>query len=187
MPWGLDRLETRVWRIMAEDAVAGPAVVRVWDGAGIHRGTGSAAADDGRAAAGILLGHHRDRPRPVLDVVHAGDTGSRAIREATPFQWDVAYAQALAELVYRTDGSIWLGEWHTRPGERSRSSRLDLTSYRRLLNDPELAFTFFLTVIVLTGLADGWRHPRLTGWVVFTADVWPLLCRSRIHGGGSTE
>jgi integrative and conjugative element protein (TIGR02256 family) len=123
----------------------------------------------------------------VLDVVHAGDAGPRAIREAAFFRRDVAHAQALADLAYRTDGSIWLGEWHTHPDRLSRPSQLDLTSYRQMLNDPALAFTFFLAMIVLPGPSGGWHRPRLTGWVVSTADIWPALLRSRIHAGGFTK
>lgn len=161
-----------------------PLIVTVTDTCRAAMSLYVAAADDGRETGGILLGHHHDLPRPLLDVVHTGDAGPRAIRQATLFRRDVAYAQAVADLAYSTDGSIWLGEWHTHPGGPARPSRLDLTSYRRMLGDPELAFTFFLAVIVLPGQADGWHRPRLTGWVVSTADVWPVLLHPRVHPEG---
>ena len=164
-----------------------PLIVTLTDTCRAEISPHAAAADDGRETGGVLLGHHYDRPRPVLDVVHAGDAGSRAFREANHFRRDVAHAQALADLAYRTDGSIWLGEWHTHPDGLSRPSQLDLTSYRRMLNDPELAFTFFLAVIVLPDRVDRWHRPRLTGWVVSTAVAWPVPLRSRIHGGGFTK
>jgi len=40
----------------------------------------------------------------------------------------------------------------------------DLTSYRNILKDQELAFDVFLTALVLPGQADGWHTPDLTGW-----------------------
>ena len=141
----------------------------------------AARAEDGRETGGILLGHHRDRPRPVLDVVHAGDAGPRAVRHAAAFRRDVLHAQALADLAYRTDGSIWIGEWHTHPNGPPRPSRRDLTSYRRMLSDPELAFHVFLAMIVLPGQDCGWHRPRLTGWVVTTADAWPVPLLRRAH------
>jgi integrative and conjugative element protein (TIGR02256 family) len=144
----------------------------------------AAAAEDGREAGGILLGHHHDRPQSVIDVVHAGDAGPRSVRQISLFRRDVAHAQALADLAYSTDGSIWLGEWHTHPRGLSQPSRLDLTSYQRMLADPELGFTFFLAVIVLPSQAGGWHHPCLNGWVISTADIWPVRLQPRTHAQG---
>jgi len=141
-------------------------------------------ADDGRETGGILLGHYHHRAQPVIDVVHAGDAGPRAVRRAALFRRDVTHAQALADLTYSTDGSIWLGEWHTHPGTLSEPSRLDLTSYRQVLGDPELAFAFFLAVIVLPGQTKGWRRPCLAGWVVSTAEIWSVRLQPRAHPQG---
>jgi len=110
-----------------------------------------------------------------------------AVRETALFRQDVAHVQAAADLAYRTGGSIWLSEWHAHPASLSRPSQLDLTSYRRMLSDSALAFTFLLAMMVIPGLSGGWRRPRLTGWVVSIADIWPVLLRSRIHTGGFTE
>ena len=108
-----------------------PVIVTVTDTCRAAVSRYAAAAEDGRETGGILLGHHRDRPRPVLDAVHAGDAGPRAVRQPDAFRRDVRHAQELADLAYRTDGSIWIGEWHTHPGGSPRPSRRDLTSYRR--------------------------------------------------------
>lgn len=93
------------------------------------------------------------------------------MREAVAFRRDVPHAQTLADLAYNTDGSIWLGEWHTHPGSPGRPSRRDLASYRNILADAELAFEVFLAIIVMPGRAHGWRRPRLTGWIVSRADA----------------
>jgi integrative and conjugative element protein (TIGR02256 family) len=158
-----------------------PVIVTVTDTCRAAVSRLAASAEDGRETGGILLGHDRDRPRPVLDAVHAGDAGPHAVRQAAAFRRDVPHAQALADLVYRTDGSIWIGEWHTHPAGPARPSRRDLTSYRRMLSDPELAFRVFLTVIVIPGEDYGWHRPLLTGWVVTTADVWPVPLLRRAH------
>lgn len=144
------------------------------------------AAADGRETGGILLGHHHNYSRPVLDVVHAGDAGPRAVRQAAFFQRYVTHAQTLADVTYSADGSVWLGERHTHPGRLSKPSFLDLASYRQMLHDPELEFTFFLAVIVLSGQADGWHRPCLTGWVVNTANVWSVRLQPRIHPQGAS-
>lgn len=132
------------------------------------------AAADGRETGGILLGHHQERPMPMLDVVHAGDAGPRAIRRADEFRRDVRHAQALADLAYSTDDSIWLGEWHTHLDGPAQPSYRDLASYRRVLGDPELAFHVFLSVIVLPDSDIGWKRPLLAGWAVSTAEAWPV-------------
>jgi integrative and conjugative element protein (TIGR02256 family) len=141
----------------------------------------AATAEDGRETGGILLGHHRERPRPILDAVHAGDAGPRAVRQAAAFRRDVQHAQALADLAYRTDGSVWIGEWHTHPSGPPRPSRRDLTSYRRLLRDPELAFQAFLSMIILPSRDCGLGRPNFVGWVVTTADAWPVPLLRRAH------
>jgi integrative and conjugative element protein (TIGR02256 family) len=140
----------------------------------------AATADDDRETGGVLLGHHHFRPRPVLDVVHAGDAGPRAIRQPDGFRRDASHAQAFADLSYRTDGSIWLGEWHTHPGGPARPCRRDLTSYRRLLHDPGLGFEVFLTVIVLPDMATGWQRPRTAGWLVTATQAWPVSLLRRV-------
>jgi integrative and conjugative element protein (TIGR02256 family) len=136
-------------------------------------------AADGRESGGVLLGHHHTQPDQLLDVVHAGNAGPRAVRRADFFRRDVAHAQALADLAYVTDGSVWLGEWHTH-ATGSAPSVQDLVSYHLLLADPELDFHLFLAVIVLPGPDHGWDRPRLSGWLVAPGQARqvPLLRRT---------
>ena len=140
----------------------------------------AAASADGRETGGILLGHHHRYPRPLLDVVHAAGPGPLAARRAEFFRRDVRHAQAVADLAYRTDGSIWIGDWHTHPGGPALPSTTDLASYRSLLADADLDFEVFLTVIVTPDPATGWTRPRLTGWLITTAHVRPARLRARL-------
>ncbi|MEZ0108758.1 integrative and conjugative element protein (TIGR02256 family) [Catenulispora sp. EB89] len=140
----------------------------------------AASSADGRETGGILLGHHRAHPQPVLDVVHAPGPGPQAVRRADFFRRDVRYAQAMADLAYRTDASIWIGDWHSHPGGPSRPSATDLTSYRALLTDAELGFEVFLTVIVTPDAATGWNHPRLTAWLITTRSVRLAALHARL-------
>ena len=141
----------------------------------------AAAAADGRETGGVLLGHHHLRPQPTLDVVHAGDAGPDAVRQPVAFRRDVAHAQALADRAYYTDGSIWLGDWHTHPAGPARPSRRDLASYRLLFSDAELAFEVFLAVIVVPGQPQDWHRPRITGWIVSPDDNQPVPLLRRTY------
>lgn len=141
--------------------------------------TGARSAADGRETGGVLLGHYRAQADQLLDVVHAGDAGPRAVRRANFFRRDVAHAQALADLAYVTDGSIWLGEWHTHATGPAPSVQ-DLVSYDLLLTDPELHFHLLLAVIALPDPDHRWDRPRLSGWLVTPSQARqvPLLRRT---------
>ena len=165
----------------SEDKTKCPVIVTVTDTCRAAVSRYAATAEDGRETGGILLGHHRERPRPIIDAVHAGDAGPHAVRQVAAFRRDVRHAQALADLAYRTDGSVWIGEWHTHPPGSPQPSSRDLTSYRRLLKDPELAFHVFLTMIILPSRDCGWSRPNFVGWVVTTADTWPVPLLRRAH------
>jgi integrative and conjugative element protein (TIGR02256 family) len=138
------------------------------------------ASADGRETGGILLGRHHDYPRPVLDVVHAAGPGPRAVRRPGFFRRDVRHAQALADLTYCTDSSVWIGDWHTHPGGPALPSDTDLASYRNLLADSELGFEVFLTVIVTSDPAKGWTRPLPTGWLITIACALPVGLRGRL-------
>jgi len=137
------------------------------------------ASADGRETGGILLGHLHEYPRPVLDIVHAAGPGPQAVRRADFFRRDVRHAQAVADLTYRTDASVWIGDWHTHLGGPALPSNTDLASYRTLLADAELGFEVFLTVIVTPEPTKGWIRPRLNGWLITTARVLPAPLRTR--------
>lgn len=139
------------------------------------------ASADGLETGGILLGHYRTHPRPVLDVVHAAGPGPRAVRQTDFFRRDVRHAQAVADLAYCTDASIWIGDWHTHPGGPAQPSDTDLASYRTLLADRDLRFEVFLTVIVTSDPTTGWRRALPTGWLITTASVLPAQLRARLR------
>ncbi|WP_262705625.1 MULTISPECIES: Mov34/MPN/PAD-1 family protein [Streptomyces] len=105
-------------------------------------------ADNSRETGGILLGHH---VHDAMIVRHAGTPGPDAVQTPTYFLRDLAHAQ---------DHSVWIGEWHTHPTSRPIPSTRDATTYRQLLNDPELAFHSFIAVI----LGPRAPHWDMTAW-----------------------
>jgi integrative and conjugative element protein (TIGR02256 family) len=103
-------------------------------------------ASDGRETGGVLLGDINTDG--VADVRHAGDPGPAAVRTPTFFLRDLAHAQQLAGNAFETDGSIWIGEWHTHPTTEPAPSTTDIETYRNLLADPELQFIVILSIII---------------------------------------
>lgn len=133
----------------------------------------AAQAADGRETGGILLGHDPGlTARPL--VRHVGDAGPNAVRRRSTFVRDQAHAQTLAERQHCVDRSVWIGDWHTHLIALPEPSDRDLTSYRRLLDDPDLSFARFLAVIVLAGPDDDWSRPSLHAWS-FTGSVLRAL------------
>ncbi|MEU8633241.1 Mov34/MPN/PAD-1 family protein [Amycolatopsis sp. NPDC048633] len=104
------------------------------------------AAGDGRETGGILLGNIN--ADGVADVRYAGDPGPAAVRTQAFFLRDRAHAQRLADTAFATDGSIWIGEWHTHPSTEPVPSRTDVDTYLTLLTDPELQFTVIVSIII---------------------------------------
>jgi integrative and conjugative element protein (TIGR02256 family) len=94
---------------------------------------------------GILLGH--DLGHQIL-ITAAGDPGPGAIHTPTRFRRDLVHAGKLADAAYEHDRSVWVGDWHTHPRGPTRPSRYELRTYRSFLDDPELDFDRFLTLIV---------------------------------------
>ncbi|MFE2472082.1 Mov34/MPN/PAD-1 family protein [Streptomyces mirabilis] len=101
-------------------------------------------ADHSTETGGILLGHHT---HDTVTVHHAGTPGPAAVRTPTYFLRDLAHAQALADEAFASDGSVWVGEWHTHPTSRPIPSARDAATYRQLLDDPELGFHSVIAVI----------------------------------------
>ncbi|MFF9077951.1 Mov34/MPN/PAD-1 family protein [Streptomyces sp. NPDC014872] len=101
-------------------------------------------ADHTTETGGILLGHHT---HDIVTIHHAGTPGPAAVRTPTYFLRDLAHAQALADEAFTSDGSVWVGEWHTHPASRPIPSARDAATYRKLLNDPELGFHSVIAVI----------------------------------------
>ena len=96
-------------------------------------------AGDGLETGGILLGHDGGLARPIT-VTACGGPGPLVIRRRSYFRRDLGHASALAEQAVTVDGSAWIGEWHTHDTAMPEPSDRDLRTYRRLLDDPELAF-----------------------------------------------
>lgn len=95
-------------------------------------------------------------------VLHAAGPGPRAQHGARFFQRDLAHTQEIAEQLYRSDGSHWIGEWHTHIDVPPVPSEADLETYLRHVTDPDLKFDRFLALIVsLSGTV-----PTLAGWSV---------------------
>ncbi|MEV7886917.1 Mov34/MPN/PAD-1 family protein [Streptomyces sp. NPDC002817] len=122
-------------------------------------------ADHAFETGGILLGHHIES---TVTIHHAGTPGPSAVRTPSFFLRDLAHAQTLAEEAFATDGSLWVGEWHTHPTSRPIPSTRDVGTYQQLVDDPELGFHSFISVIFSlsqrrwTGAAWACRHDRIT-------------------------
>lgn len=109
---------------------------------------------------GILLGHDFG---DVLQVTVAGDPGPNAQRRRDRFLRDRDHAEHLAADAWEADRAQWIGEWHTHPTTPPVPSPIDLASYARHLQDPDLSFDRFLSVIV--GLDDRGEE-LVAGWIV---------------------
>ena len=103
------------------------------------------AVTDGMETGGILLGHVTDGTALVR---YAGDPGPRAVRRRDFFLRDLDHAQELADAAFDTDGSIWIGEWHSHVEAPLVPSKRDLTTYALLLADDELGFDILISLIV---------------------------------------
>lgn len=124
----------------------------------------SAASSDGLETGGLLLGHLHD---DGVVVRYAGGPGPAAQREPTRFRRDLAFARGLADAAWKLDRSIWIGEWHTHPNASPVPSDIDMETYARHLNDPDLTLPTFLSLIVTA--APDWRQPVVTAWTVISA------------------
>lgn len=105
-------------------------------------------ADHTTETGGILLGHHT---HDTVTVHYAGTPGPAAVRTPTYFLRDLAHPQALADQAFASDGSVWVGEWHTHPTSHPIPSARDAATYRQLLDDPELGFHSVIAVIFTPG------------------------------------
>ncbi|RBO79929.1 Mov34/MPN/PAD-1 family protein [Nocardia puris] len=120
---------------------------------------------DGLETGGILLGI--DHSGDVL-ITSAGTPGPNARRASHSFHRDLDHANQLSTLAWHTDGSQWIGEWHTHPSQDLRPSELDLTSYLRHVHDPELRLDRFIAIIV--GLTAQ-QNVRMQTWIVTRTHV----------------
>jgi integrative and conjugative element protein (TIGR02256 family) len=121
---------------------------------------------DGRETGGILIGRGPNAAN-VITVERAGDPGPAAKRCPDYFLRDLAHAKRLASAAWEEDQGVWIGEWHTHPTGPTMPSARDLTTYTALLTDSELAFSNFVSVIVVP--APCWDAARLLVWVLGAA------------------
>lgn len=113
----------------------------------------AAASADGRETGGIILGRDRGLGGD-LHVLHCGDPGPAAVRRSSRFSRDVTHAQRLADAAAATDGSMWIGEWHTHLVDLPAPSEADLHTYRQLLDDPDTQLSRLLALIVLAAAGE---------------------------------
>lgn len=130
--------------------------------------------DGGRVleTGGILLGHTRDQ---TTTVVVAGGPGPNALRTPDRFSRDRAYAETLADQAWRDQGAEWVGEWHTHPAGSPIPSDVDLASYRRHLDDQELGFDRFVSLVAAV---PPYGNPVLACWVIESDAVHPVALQT---------
>jgi integrative and conjugative element protein (TIGR02256 family) len=119
---------------------------------------------DGRETGGILLGRF-NAERGAHVITAAAGPGQHADREPGFFLRDLSHAREVAREGWHRDRSEWIGEWHTHPQGPMHPSELDLSTYAGLLARTDLAFPFFVSVIV-TPCESGWESLRLNLWVL---------------------
>ncbi|MBF4582343.1 Mov34/MPN/PAD-1 family protein [Curtobacterium sp. VKM Ac-2865] len=119
----------------------------------------SAVSPVGIETGGILLGH--DTGTEIL-ITFAGDPGPKAFQAPNRFLRDGEHASALAASAWDHDRSLWIGEWHTHPRSALEPSAVDLRTYRKHTNDPDLSFERFVSIIVRPRNAGS----SLVGWVI---------------------
>jgi integrative and conjugative element protein (TIGR02256 family) len=94
---------------------------------------------------GILLGHNR---HDCCAIRVAGEPGPNAVRHRRAFSRDRAHAEGLADAAWADHQATWVGEWHTHPEGLATPSDIDLASYLDHLNDPDLGFAYFISLII---------------------------------------
>lgn len=124
---------------------------------------------DGLETGGILLGVDAS---DGIDIRHAGGPGPNATRSERSFMRDLDHARHLAESAWLEDRSQWIGEWHTHPTGGLSPSEIDLHSYMRHLNDPELGFDHFIAIIA--GFDSSARVVAAT-WLIERDRIWPVI------------
>lgn len=129
-------------------------------------------SSNGLETGGILLG--TDSPGYGPTVLMAGLPGPNAIHLPQFFSRDTEYAQRLANEAWARSGAQWIGEWHTHPGGQPSPSAADLNSYAGHLNDTELSFDRFVSLIVTSSPA---ASLYVSAWTIYTHGAYPSVLR----------
>ena len=127
-------------------------------------------AEDGNETGGLLLGYDMGMGAG-FEVRLCGGPGPNAIRQPAHFMRDLGYSTALAERAAETDGSVWIGEWHTHLAELPMPSAFDLVTYRKLLAGQE-------SRLLPSAQPD---HPRRRGKRLVIAENLRLVCLSHLN------
>jgi integrative and conjugative element protein (TIGR02256 family) len=128
-------------------------------------------SSDGRETGGALFGFDASTFGPPL-ITHASGPGPKAIRKRDFFLRDRAYTERQAEVAYTACCARWIGEWHTHPLGLPAPSERDLASYLTHLDDPELSFATFLSLIVVPKDGD-WTRAIAVAWEISAEALWP--------------
>lgn len=130
-------------------------------------------SEDGNETGGLLLGSDMGMG-PGFVVRVCGDPGPNAIRQPARFTRDLEHSKKLADRAARTDGSVWIGEWHTHLVDLPVPSPYDLVGYRALLADKEIGFTRLLSLIVLAAEDSSWSSAKVFAWSISATSARPL-------------
>jgi integrative and conjugative element protein (TIGR02256 family) len=125
---------------------------------------------DGRETGGALFGFDADIYGPIL-VTHATGPGPKAERKRDVFSRDLEYTKPASEVAYAECCARWIGEWHTHPDGPPMPSSRDLTSYLTHLDDPDLGFITFLSLIVVPD-DSAWTGATVLAWEIDREEMW---------------
>ena len=131
------------------------------------------AACDGMEVGGALFGFDASEHGPLL-ITHATGPGPDAVRRRRRFSRDTHHAAVCARKIYAESSAHWVGEWHTHPSGSGSPSQTDIRSYRRHLDDGDLRFSVFISMI-LTPLDPAWHAVAVHPWAVDATDCWRVL------------
>jgi integrative and conjugative element protein (TIGR02256 family) len=95
---------------------------------------------------GILVGRNDGKD---IEVTGASDAGPNATQTATHFLRDTPHCEDFLATAFQTDGSDYIGEWHTHVVSLHKLSLGDLGTLAGILFDSDYDFMSFATVLVL--------------------------------------
>ena len=117
---------------------------------------------DGNETGGILIGVDSNNH---VEFLRAGGPGPGAIRRPDLFCRDTVFSQEIVDDEWSSTGSDWIGEWHTHTVGSPIPSQRDRLLYRHFVNDEDLFFARFFSLIVCS-TDESWRSLILKMWLV---------------------